>query len=95
VRRVSADQAQHRLQQDDRCDAIDVVVAIDKDRLAIANRALDPLAGRTDAVDSGRIVQICERRSYESPVVVGIRDATTNQNVSEDRMDGKRDVRGR
>jgi hypothetical protein len=95
MRCVGADQPQHRLQQDDRGDAVDVVIAIDQDRFAIANGALDAIAGRTDAVNSGGIVQISERRSDESPVVVLGGDATTDENVSEDRMDGKRDVRGR
>jgi hypothetical protein len=83
------------LQQDDRGDAVNVVVAVDQDRFAIADGALDALARRTDAVNSGGIVQISERRSDESPVVVFGGDAPANENVSEDRMDGKRDVRGR
>src|ERR1043165_508783 len=43
-RDVGAEGSQHGLQKDDRGDAVDVVVAIDDDRFAIAHRALDALA---------------------------------------------------
>ncbi len=91
--RIRADQAQHCLQQNDRGDAVDVVVAVDEDRFAVADGTLDPVTGRTDAVNSGGIVQIGKSRSDESAVVILGRDAAAHENVSEDRMDGKRDVR--
>src|SRR5206468_12479283 len=93
MRRVRADQPQHGLKENDRSDAIDIVVAVDQDRFAIADRAFDALARGTDAVNSGGIVQICDGRSNESPVVFLGSDATAYENVFEDRMDGKRNVR--
>ena len=43
MRGVGADEAQHRLQQHDRGDAIDVVIAVDENRFVVAHCAFDPL----------------------------------------------------
>ena len=78
VLRVGAEGAQHRLQQDDRRDAVNVVVAIDEDRLAIPHGALDPFASLDDAMDRSRVVQIADRRRYKSPVLLLGRDAPSD-----------------
>ena len=55
---VRAERAEDGLQQHDGGDAVDVVVAVDQDRLAIAHRALNALARFADAVDGRWIMQV-------------------------------------
>ena len=90
---IGADQPQNRLQQNDRSDAIDIVIAIDQDRFAIAHRPLDSLASRADPVNSGRIVQIRQRWCDEAAVIVGARDAAVREDGAQDGVDWQPDIR--
>ena len=91
---VRADGAQDGLQQHDRGDAIDVVVTINQDRFPIANRSLDPLARRPNAVDAPRIVEIFNRRRHEPAVVIVGADSPPQQQRTERWMELWRERRG-
>ena len=86
VRGVRAEGSQHGLQQDDGCDAVDVVVAVDEDGLAVAHRALDARARRRHAVDGRRIMQIGNRRGHELPELIVRGDAAPHEDRSQRRM---------
>src|SRR5437762_290638 len=89
VRCVGAEEAKNRLEEDDGGHTVDVVVAVDENRLVVPDRPLDPLAGFGDAVNAGGIVKIGDVRRDEAAVIVVSGDAASNQNVTEDRVNWK------
>ena len=89
VRGIGAEQSKDRLEEDDGGDAVDVVVAVNQDRFVVANGALDSFARRSDAVNSGRIVQVIDARRNEAAIVVVGVDAAALKNRRDDRMNRK------
>ena len=68
MRRVGADRAKNRLQENDGSDAVDVIVAVDEDGLTVAHRSLDTVAGGGHTVNPGWIVQILSSRRDKAAV---------------------------
>jgi len=89
VRCVGAEEAKNGLKEDDGCDAVDIVVAVDQNRFSVPDRALDSLARRCDAVNSAGIVEIVDLRRNEAAVFVFGMNAAPAKDRRDDRMSRK------
>ena len=90
VDHIGAEQFERAPQDDGGGDAVDVVVAVDRDPLAVGDRAHDPLDRDLHVGERHRIVQLIERRIEEARRQLRIADAALAQELRHDRGDVQR-----
>ena len=87
---LAAEHLERAPQDDGGGDAVDVVVAVDRDPLAARQRPLEPRHGPVHVGQQKRIVQVVERR-VEEPIGDGrVAEAAQAQQAGDGRMDVQR-----
>ena len=90
VHDLTAEQLERPPEDDRGRDAVDVVVAVDRDSLARGDRAFEPLDRARQVRQPGRIVQVVERRMKEAFRLGGIAEAAQAQQPRDDGVDSDR-----
>jgi hypothetical protein len=90
VHDVAAEQLQRAPQDHRRGDAVDVVVAVDRDALVLRDRALEPFDRASHVREREGVVEVFDGRVQKAPGTVGIRQPPKAQQPRDDGVHAER-----